>query len=349
MTGSLTPRLFTPKQLSPSERGDLLIAHAHERKDPPPGMLYSPSDTLQLAADRAASGRTVSPVEALPLITSHLQQLGSHTTQSLRRVGTDLALFACFLDTNNVASLADATRQHALDWIAESYYTASGTWEDPALATRHRRRSAVRLYFRLARALGLSVHDPTLDIRLPPRTTLTTRPLDTDEIVLGQLASQNTLVATRLPAAWALAEAAASTSEIAAVTIADVDLDGRRVWLHHGGKSRIARWGTLTDWGHDALARRLEDITPAKPTRRVVYDGTAGPESGQAATCAAVHEVLCLSGLANERDVRPASVAAWAAREQFDATGRIEDAARVLGLRSLDRAARAIGWDWNAA
>jgi len=53
------------------------------------------------------------------------------------------------------------------------------------------------------------------------------------------------------------------------------------------------------------------------------------------------------SGLAGEPDVRPASVAAWAGRKVFDTTGSIEEAARVLGVRSLDRAARLIALDWS--
>jgi integrase/recombinase XerC len=33
--------------------------------------------------------------------------------------------------------------------------------------------------------------------------------------------------------------------------------------------------------------------------------------------------------------------------EAFESTGRIEDAARRLGLRSLDRAAAVVGFDWS--
>ena len=53
--------------------------------------------------------------------------------------------------------------------------------------------------------------------------------------------------------------------------------------------------------------------------------------------------VLLRAGLVGEPDVRPASVAAWAGRAVFERTGRIEDAAAAMGVRSLDRAARLIG------
>ena len=54
-----------------------------------------------------------------------------------------------------------------------------------------------------------------------------------------------------------------------------------------------------------------------------------------------------LAGLAAERDLAPMSLATWAGRRVFDATGRIEEAAKTLGLRSLDTAAAAIGFGWR--
>ena len=45
--------------------------------------------------------------------------------------------------------------------------------------------------------------------------------------------------------------------------------------------------------------------------------------------------------------LRPSSVAAWAGRRCFDETGDITKVAQLLGVRSLDQAARIIGWDWT--
>ena len=68
-------------------------------------------------------------------------------------------------------------------------------------------------------------HDPTLDLVLPARSSLAARPLADDEIALGRSFSVKTLGETRQPAAWALAEATARTSELSAIRIRDVDLD----------------------------------------------------------------------------------------------------------------------------
>jgi integrase/recombinase XerC len=64
--------------------------------------------------------------------------------------------------------------------------------------------------------------------------------------------------------------------------------------------------------------------------------------------CVAIEDVLTRAGLAREADVRPASVAGWAGNQILDETGHIDEVARRLGMRSLDRAARFIGFDWNA-
>ena len=57
-------------------------------------------------------------------------------------------------------------------------------------------------------------------------------------------------------------------------------------------------------------------------------------------------ERLMRAGIEREPDVRPGSVVAWAGRRIFEETGSIEEVARRLGIRSLDRAARLIGWGW---
>jgi hypothetical protein len=77
-----------------------------------------------------------------------------------------------------------------------------------------------------------------------------------------------------------------------------------------------------------------------------VYRGSGSAHSKQASACMVVGEVLVRAGLAGEPDVRPLSVTAWAGRRILEETGRIEQVARRLGMRSLDRAARLICFEW---
>lgn len=61
----------------------------------------------------------------------------------------------------------------------------------------------------------------------------------------------------------------------------------------------------------------------------------------------ALKDTLARAGLDSEPDVRPNSVAAWATKAVHEQSGRIEEAARAAGIRSLDATATFIGFDWQ--
>jgi integrase/recombinase XerC len=147
-----------------------------------------------------------------------------------------------------------------------------------------------------------------------------------------------------MAAAWALAEATGRGAELSNVRPKDLDLDSGRVWLH-GGKRTVDRWGELSEWGIRVLRGRLAEMG-TKGT--VAYAGDGKGIAGQVSTCHALSTILLRAGLAGQADVRPGSVAAWAGRSRFDAGAGIAEVARMLGVRSLDLAAQAIGWDWTA-
>lgn len=261
--------------------------------------------------------------------------------QSLRRLQPLFERFGWFAESSaGVDSLAAITPD-----VVDRFVRARTTRERtaPSPATMHSRRSAVRLMFRTGRQLGLCVADPTVDIVLPPRSSLRARPLTDDEVGLCRSASLHTLDATRLPAAWALAEATVRSGELAGVQVTDLDLDRARVWIVGSARTE-PRWGELSVWGCTQLRRRLDTSGGAS---LVIYSGHGSAESRQASSCQAIHETLLRAGLSREADVRPVSVAAWAGRRAFDQTQQIDQAARMLGVRSLDRAAAIIGWDWS--
>lgn len=191
--------------------------------------------------------------------------------------------------------------------------------------------------------IGLANGDPTLDLVLPVRQPGSFRPLNDDEIALCRDAASWWMTSQRFAAVWALAEASARGAELGVVRAADVDLADGRVWLS-GGARVEPRWAPLTPWGRDALERRL---ATCDGDRFVAYRGHSPGPAGRTSAAAAVTAVLTRAGLADEPNVRPTSVAAWAGRTVFDRTGDIAEAARLLGMRSLDATARMIGWDWS--
>jgi integrase len=267
---------------------------------------------------------------------------GTWSSQSSLRLGDLVGRFVTFCVVGHgLVSLSEVTPAIAAEFVAAT--TGAGP---PAAATQHLRRSALRLLFRCARELGVAEHDPTLDLQLEPRSNLSARPLTDDEIAVCRSFSLTSLTNTRTPAAWALAEATARTAEIPHIRVRDLDLDRGRVWLH-GSPRTVERWAPLTAWGLVQLERRVAALDGADAP--LVYAANGSAASGQASSCIAVSDTLVRAGLGDEPDLRPVSVAAWAGRSLLDESGRIDKVARLLGVRSLDRAARIVAWDWTQA
>jgi integrase/recombinase XerC len=263
------------------------------------------------------------------------------SAQSLVRIEQVTWRFERFLRVGfGVGSLGRVTPAAARAFVeAESAAGPAG------VATMHLRRSVLRLLFRVGRHLGLVAGDPTLDLALPARSFVQARPLEDEEVALCRSAALYSLASTRLAAAWALAEGTARTAELPHLTVADLDLDRGRVWIH-GGSRRLPRWGELSPWGVSQLGRHLDSLPSTAGTQRLVYRGNGSAQSQQASACVAIGEVLTRAGLGDEPDVRPLSVAAWAGRQILAESGRIELVATRLGMRSLDRTARLVGFDW---
>jgi integrase len=258
---------------------------------------------------------------------------------SRRFVGTAERFISFCQRGHGLASLGQVTPS-----VVEAFVRAPVDGRPVSVARMHSRRTVLRAFFRFARELGLLDGDPSLDVTLPQRSRLRTRPLTDDEVMLCRSYALTSLTQTRLPSAWALAEATARTAEIPHVKAADVDLDTRQVWIH-GGTRTPARWGELSEWGVKQLKRRIEAIR--RDDVPLIYTGTRGGESAQASSSMAISDALRRAGLAAEPDIGPLSVTAWAGRKVLEQHGRIEEVAARLGLRSLDRAALLIGWDWQ--
>jgi integrase/recombinase XerC len=256
----------------------------------------------------------------------------------------DIGRFATALESDGVAVLRDVTSEPVRRFV-QGPVSNCGAWADPKPKTMNSRRAAIRRFFTEARRLGLMANDPTTGIEVPRIASASCRPLTDEEENDCRLACRETLDATRLPAAWALGQAFATASDLASTRVRDVDLDAGRVWLA-GNVNRRARWSDLTAWGVERIDGRIRQLDEG-PEARLVYEGTRGNGTRGAAWCGAIYEVLVLGGLAGRPAIHPSSLAGWAARKVFLRTGRIDDVALALGLRSLDRAAAVIGWEWR--
>jgi integrase len=291
-----------------------------------------------------ASVRAVEPVTVTELV-SNIQDvlaLGPYSPDSASRLGDLMRRFAAYASASGV--------KHAWEVdvaVVESFVRArSSDGSIPAVATMHLRRAAVRLLFFEGRKMGVVNHDPTLDLVLPPRSSLPTRPLTDDEIGLCRSHSLSTMAETRQPAAWALAEATARSGDLARIRIEHLELDRDRVWIV--GSSRTDhRWGHLSDWGRTQILRRIEAIGEVSPHVPIVCRRAKEGISATSSASKAIAETMRRANLHQESDVRPGSVAAWAGAKAFSEGASIEDVALMLGIRSLDRAATFIGHAWR--
>lgn len=249
-----------------------------------------------------------------------------------------------------------APEQITVDHVAGFVKAAMSSGRPPELTTQHARRTAVRMFFRTLRDLGHDVGDPSLDLRLPARSDTTARPLTDLEVTLCRASSRMGEGGGRSlhrAVCWALGETTAVSSEISAIRVGDVDDRSAPRWVRLPGTRRHdPRLGELSDWGSSIVARQLELLQQRRctPVSLLTYrgQGVPGEHGAQSAVCNALGNVLGLAGMADEPDVRPASLRNWAGRRLYEAGMPIEKVAARMGSRSLDSAAADIGLVWRA-
>ncbi|MEW1754581.1 hypothetical protein [Streptomyces angustmyceticus] len=279
---------------------------------------------------------------------------GEMSPQTLSRFGQLLRRFEAFAAVRGAPLLADVDAAVAAQFIDAHGHTRHRHVAPASLSTRHLRRSVLRMCFATARRLALTDTDPTRDIDLPARLCGATRPLDEAEAVELRRAADFTDRPTRHSAAAALALAGGFSGEIGHIAPRDIDLACARVWMHGSAKTQ-PRWCPLDAWSAQVLAARAHHLHATAPPEQAphrlrlavsVRGGT--DEQVQARVCVALRDMLKRIGLGADRSVRPASITAYAGRAVFTATGRIEVAARHLGMASLDSTAALIGYQWRA-
>ena len=290
----------------------------------------------------ATTSGAVAPSQCVARTMAQLRAADDLSPQTVARIEVLMSQFARFVERAFEVRSLDQVRVEMVVAYLEAPTTAG---EPPGVSLQHFRRLAVRVLFRTCRGLGIVAGDPSLDAELPARGRAIFRPLEDDEISACRAAVAGSRLA-RSAAAWAICEATARTGELAGIRRGDVDSGGDRVWIA-GTPRTLPRWGQLTDWGSAQLDRHLAQIAtdPATP----LICGSPDAALAQSSAVGIISRTLRYAGLGGAPGVRPSSVAAWAGRAVFDQTGRIDVAAQRLGMRSLDRTATFIGWDWASA
>lgn len=230
------------------------------------------------------------------------------------------------------------------------------TGEPVGRETQGVRRSAVRMFFETLNCLGITDANPGKLIELPSRGGRYVKALTDDQVDHVKRLAQTTLTDYRTPAAFAVVLSGATARELSNVTVDDVDLPNRRVWVHGGGYRQRDRWiPLLDDWCVNAVTAQVR-------TLREQYGEAAGgvwlvykphptqptPTRQASAANGILTRLMQTTRVHRPGITRVESIREWLAVKVFEETGSVEAVALRLGMSSLDGAAHLVGHDWVA-
>ena len=316
------------------------------RVDRPPASLVGPAATSLAAGEvarlAAALRAAASPQAEVAVIVAAWEADPTLAETTIDRLADLADRYARRLAATGRGGLAEAAERDAVGFV----WAATQRGQPPSRHTLHLRRTTLRTLYRTRRQLTGDPTDPSSEVALPPKTTRTARPLDDSELALVRTAALAAADPLRAACAVALAEATATTGELARSRWADLDHDQATVQL--GGAPPVQpRQAPLTGWGSAVLARAHASLAP-DPGDPIIHRGASSPEGqrGQAAAANLLRRLLHAAGVAAS-DVRPTSIRLWAGRAALDRGARIETVAGQLGLASLDATAAAIAYQWH--
>lgn len=269
--------------------------------------------------------------------------------QSLIRFTDICTRFARFVTAYDVVFLHDVTPELVSKFVSAKWRTKTGDVVAPAAATQYLRLITVRAFFRTVVRLSLAVHDPTIHLATGGRGDRLYRPIDAIEAEEIRFFSEHG-TPTQHAVTVALLLAGGRTNEVGWITAADIDLDAAIVTID-GREKFDSRVLPLDPWAVRVIRERTDYLknlsSRTDPATVVLCTGSTGSDvHRQASVGMTVKHVLRRSGIDADPAVKPRSLTAYAARQVFAATGRIEDAARRIGSRSLDATATLIDFDW---
>ena len=174
-----------------------------------------------------------------------------------------------------------------------------------------------------------------------PSDQISARPL-TDEESEQVRTFADTGLTSRRSLQVAFSYAGGTATEVAAVRLADIDLQAGTVTF----SGKAARTNPLDDWGREAVQRFIANSPPGAPDEPLCVNPKNDAAQAPHRVSVDLRQVLLDAGLSGREGVKASSIRLIAAYKVFEAEG-IEAAARFLGTPSLDTAADSLGHDWR--
>ena len=278
---------------------------------------------------------------------------GRVTAEVIRVYTSQLRGLVRLMGTRRLYRVCEVTPNLLLIWVQMPSVRSGGS---VTLNTAKCRRSAARSFFETAKCLGITDANPAKLVELPSRSGRYIRALTDDQIAHMQRHARLTLTDLRTPAALAVVMSGASARELGSVTVDDVDLANRRVWVHDGGYRQRDRWIPLyDDWCIAAVtaqvqALRAEHGEQAAGIWLVYRAHPTTPSAKRQATAAngIISRLMQTTRVHRPGLTRVESIREWLAVQVYAETGSVEAVALRLGMSSLDAAAHLVGHDWVA-
>jgi integrase/recombinase XerD len=206
------------------------LTHADDPQSPPPVSPPAPDDLAGLSLDFLA----------------YLELERGLSRNTLEAYRADLLQLGAFLRRRGVRAL-DASHGDLAAFLSE---LASGTAERPAVApaTLQRKAACLRSFYRHLRREGLLEHDPTAELRGPPRLQRLPSVLTREEValLLRQPAGSQPLALRDRALLEVMYACGLRASEATALALGDVDLDeGLLRARGKGSKERIVPVGRV--------------------------------------------------------------------------------------------------------
>lgn len=327
--------------------------------DPQPkGRLDRVQGRFRLADGLRAAG-DLPLADALALVVADWQrqaQVGQVTPQAVTFYIEKNTALVAYATAKGCQTLADLTQPVIYTWMR------TRKTDDPAAPittnTQYSRRSAARALFTTAMCLGLHDQDPTRAIEISKRSGRYVHPLTGGEVGQLKLVAAYRIGETKVPATLALSLCAAASGESPYVTVRDVDLTNRLVWLDSSSPITRSRWVPIDDdWCLTALAARITALThdtddDLLAERPLVYDLTSGEDTSNkrsSATATALTKLMQTARVYRKGVTRAESIREYVAVQTYAATSSVEAVAARLGMSSLDAAAHIVCHDWVPA
>ena len=317
-----------------------------------------PGDTFRLASGVPAAGQ-IPLDEAIALVLADWRRqnvLGGIADLTLDRSERFLGQFAKYASAMGATEFGHITPAMCSAFVSApiagtSPSTKGKTGRAPSGATQNGRLNVVRVLFMTARLLGLDDRDPTSGIKHVPNTRSNLRPLTPAEVrTLTDVAS--TGKGTKAAVSLALALAGSGITEMAYVTIGDIDLAARTVLLYGRGQRLQGRRNHLDDWATAQIRRRLTALAKNGHTGRdwpLVLPqpvDTYDPNHVSPQASRPFYTLFDRASLAGS-GIRPSSISEYAANRAYALTGDVEQVASLVGLASLVSARSLISPTWQ--